>query len=130
MSRLIIGHVKIQVIYLSDADFDNSILFMEDIPEFFSPSAAANFFKWLGNKGFLQKLSGIIIGRLYEDIDFTEHSFAIKNVISDEFDMKDLPVLYDLNFGHTYPKFILPYGAYAEINCKTKSFAILESGVV
>ena len=133
--KLIGGHTGImeienELIALSAADFENSILFTEDIPEFFSPDAAANFFKWLGSNGFLQKLSGIIIGRLYENIDFTEHSFAIKNVISNEFNMKDLPVLYGLNFGHSYPKFILPYGAEAEINCETKSFAVLESGVI
>ncbi|RAS95091.1 hypothetical protein A6E27_25050 [Bacillus cereus] len=33
------------------------------------------------------------------------------------------------NIGHTEPKFILPYGAMAEIDCENGSFSILESGV-
>lgn len=39
-------------------------------------------------------------------------------------------ILNNLNFGHTEPKFCLPYGGLAEINCDEKSFSILESAVV
>ena len=46
-----------------------------------------------------------------------------------EHHLEDLPILYNLNFGHTEPKFILPYGAMAEIDCENVSFSILESGV-
>ena len=46
-----------------------------------------------------------------------------------EHNLEDLPILYNLNFGHTEPKFILPYGALAEIDCENASFSILESGV-
>jgi muramoyltetrapeptide carboxypeptidase LdcA involved in peptidoglycan recycling len=46
-----------------------------------------------------------------------------------ELDLNELPVLYNLNFGHTEPKFVLPYGALAEIDCKNCTFSILESGV-
>lgn len=35
-----------------------------------------------------------------------------------------------MNFGHTEPKFILPLGALAEINCNTESFTILENAVL
>ena len=46
-----------------------------------------------------------------------------------ELSLENLPVLYNLNFGHTEPKFVLPYGAMAEINCENKTFSILDSGV-
>lgn len=39
--------------------------------------------------------------------------------------MNDLPILYNLNFGHTEPKFIVPYGAMAEINCDLGTFSIV-----
>ena len=73
---------------------------------------------------------GIIIGKLKEKISFEEHGAVIKNIIGNEYGVKNLPVLYGLNFGHTSPMFILPYGAKAEINCESKSFTILESGVL
>ncbi|WP_242827184.1 hypothetical protein [Butyrivibrio hungatei] len=37
--------------------------------------------------------------------------------------------MYGLNFGHSSPMFILPYGARAEIDCEKKTFSVLESGV-
>ena len=46
-----------------------------------------------------------------------------------EYELTNLPILYNLNFGHTEPKFIIPYGALAEIDCENKAFSILESGV-
>lgn len=37
--------------------------------------------------------------------------------------------MLNMNFGHTAPMMILPYGAMAEINCDENKFSILESGV-
>lgn len=133
--RLIGGHTGIsgfekESITLTGDDFKDSILFIEDIPEFFTPDSITNFFKWLGYNGFLQKINGIIIGRICENNSFDKHSIEIKNVINGEFGLKNLPVLYGLNFGHSSPMFIIPYGAKAEINSENKSFVILESGVV
>lgn len=41
-----------------------------------------------------------------------------------------LPVIYGVNFGHSSPVCVLPYGAEAEINCEKVTFSILESGVL
>jgi len=132
--RLIGGHTGImevenEPIALSVTDFDGSILFVEDIPQFFSPSKLEEFLMWLGGKGFLQKLNGIIIGKLSENVSFAEHGAVVRNVVGNEFGLKTLPVLYGLNFGHTSPIFAIPYGAKAEINCDLQTFAILEAGV-
>ena len=133
--KLIGGHTGImwvenEPIALTADDYNESILFIEDIPEFFSPDNLKEFLKWLGENNFLQKLNGIVVGKLSEKIDFSEHGNVIKNIIGNEYGLKNLPVLYGLNFGHTSPIFILPYGAKAEINCEAVSFSILESGVL
>ncbi len=89
---------------------------------------------WLrnyGSQGILDVLAGIIIGRAQEKPDHQNmYDDTIVGVIRDEFGRNDLPVLSRLNFGHTDPMFILPYGAMAKINCDTKQFSILESGTV
>ena len=133
--NLIGGHtgmmwIENEPIALSINNYDKSILFIEDIPEFFSPMDLKKFINWLGENGFLQKLSGIIIGKLSEKISFNEHGMAIRSTIGNEYGLSDLPVLYGLNFGHTSPIFVIPYGAKAEINCELKTFSILESGVM
>jgi len=116
-------------IALSHADFENSIFFYEDIPEFFSPKQIEEVFTWLGNKGFLQKMNGIIIGKMCENGSFDQRGEVIRGVCKD-FGCSQLPIVYGLNFGHTAPMFVLPYGATAEINCEDMTFSILESGVV
>ena len=45
-------------------DFENSILFFEDIPEFCDEDYLADFFDLLGKKGYLQILNGVIIGKM------------------------------------------------------------------
>ena len=50
--------------------------------------------------------------------------FNIGNLIQ-----KDLPIMYNMNFGHTVPMMIIPYGALAEIDCNNK-FSILEPGAL
>lgn len=46
-----------------------------------------------------------------------------------ELGLADLPVLYNVNFGHTEPMCVLPYGVQAEIDCDNKRFSIWEAGV-
>lgn len=47
-----------------------------------------------------------------------------------EFDRTDLPVVTNMDYGHTVPQLILPYGVKAEINPQKKTVSLLESGVV
>jgi muramoyltetrapeptide carboxypeptidase LdcA involved in peptidoglycan recycling len=35
-----------------------------------------------------------------------------------------------MDFGHTDPMFVLPYGVRAQIDCQNHRFAILESAVL
>ncbi|PEZ05080.1 LD-carboxypeptidase [Bacillus sp. AFS018417] len=108
--------------------WNDSILFFETSEEKPEP----NFIKyWLRNyavQGILQKVNGIIFGKPLDEKYYDEYKEEIQKVMK-EFNLEDLPILYNLNFGHTEPKFILPYGAMAEINCDKKTFTILESGV-
>lgn len=133
--RLFGGHTGIMEvcgtqIELTADDFTDKILFIEDIPEFFSPADIGNFFRWLGNMGALQKLKGVIIGKLNQDITFDDHKSILQNVVNNEFGMNDLPILYGVHIGHSSPICILPYGVNAEIDCENAKFSILESGVI
>ncbi len=115
-------------IELTAEDFEQAILFVEDIPEFFDEASVQKFFSYLGEKGILQKINGIIIGKVNENRSFDERAKIIRRVISDDYSCL-IPVLYGLNFGHSSPMFVLSYGAMAKISCEKTTFSILESGV-
>ena len=51
-------------------------------------------------------------------------------MIAEEEGLTALPIVTRMDFGHTDPMFVLPYGALARIDCEARSFAILEPAVV
>ena len=108
-------------------DFDNSILFFEDIPDFCNEDYLADFFDLLGKNGYLQILNGVIIGKMKRPESFDTYAARIRSVVTDKYNCPELPIMSDLNFGHTSPICILPYGAEAELNMDKLQFSILES---
>lgn len=134
VGRLFGGHTGLMELentslQLSAEDFRGKILFIEDIPEFFSPQKLSEFLDWLGKIGALRGLNGIVIGKANEKTDFIEQKALIRQIISRKYGLLQLPVLYGLNFGHSSPMTLLPYGRMAEIDCETRRFSILENGV-
>ncbi len=113
-----------------EEDFKDSIFFFEDIPECCDVDYIKRFFDYLGKKGYLQLLNGIIIGKMPSPMSFEPYMNAIKEIISEKYGLPDLPVMCDMNFGHSSPIFILPYGAEAELDVDNLSFTITESGVI
>lgn len=132
--RLIGGHTGIlelegTCIALTAEEYEGAILFIEDIPEFYDEKGVRVFFEYLGQKGILQRLNGIILGKANENCSFSGRSQVIRQIVSEKYACS-LPIVYGLNFGHSSPMFVLPYGALAEINCEKQTFSILESGVL
>ncbi|MEH7332282.1 S66 peptidase family protein [Neobacillus drentensis] len=108
--------------------WNDSILFFETSEEKPEPHLMKYWLRNYAVQGILHKANGIIFGKPQDGKYYDEYKEVIHKVMK-EFNLEDLPILYNLNFGHTEPKFILPYGARAEINCDKKTFRILESGV-
>lgn len=87
--------------------------------------------KWMlrnyGVQGIYDKISGIIFGRArdYSDEEKEKLDKTIISVVNEEFGKTNLPIVTNMDFGHTDPQFILPLGFPAEINCKDKTFQLL-----
>ena len=85
-----------------------------------------------GMQGIFDKIAGLIIGR---PRDYTPEQkdqldkFTVE-VVGTEFGRKDLPIISNMDFGHTDPQFILPLGIKAEIDCNNKVFSLLEAPVM
>lgn len=111
-----------------ESHWQDSIIFFETSEEKPAPSLIRYWLRNYATQGILQQASGVIFAKPYDEKYYEDYKTEILTVMK-EFGLEDLPILYNLNFGHTEPKFILPYGAKAEINCDQKTFSILESGV-
>ena len=110
-----------------------AILFLET-----SEEAPPDFYfqRWLrnyGTQGILQVLNGVILGRPggnLPDEELEKYDAVLLSVVRDELGLKEMPILSQLDFGHTDPMFVIPYGIKAEIDCENTSLSFLESGTV
>lgn len=133
--RLMGGHTELRNLFTAGLaipadDFRGCILFLEDIVDCVKPPDLVDFLRWLGREGILQKIGGIILGKFNVFPENPGYNDAVVSVLSGEMGLTNLPVLAGLNFGHTSPMILLPFGAEAEINAEKRSFSILESGVI
>lgn len=110
-------------------DFDKAILFFETSEETPKPEYIRWWLRNYGASGILDRVNGIIFGKPKGEVFYEEYKEEILKVLK-EYNREDMPVLYNLSFGHCEPKFLIPYGAMAEINCEDISFSILESGCI
>jgi len=108
----------------------DSILFFETSEDKPDPAYFEYWLRNYGSQGIFDIAKGIILGKPYDNKYYEEYKRAVIKVIREELKLSELPILCNMNFGHTSPITILPYGAMAEIDCENKAFSILEPGVV
>ena len=78
--------------------------------------------------GIFDRINGVIIGRPESGVYYEEYKEVWRDILK-EAGREDLPVLYNLSFGHNEPKFIVPYGLKAKVDTEILTFEILESAV-
>lgn len=94
-------------------DLTNSILFIEDDYE----SNAVTFdrdLQSLIHQASFDKVKGIVIGRFQVASKMTDP--LIDQIIKSKKELKDLPVISGVDFGHTDPKITFPIGGEAQIS--------------
>jgi muramoyltetrapeptide carboxypeptidase LdcA involved in peptidoglycan recycling len=113
--------------------WQGAILFLETSEEAPPPSAVLYGLRCYAALGILSKLSGILFARPGGQVpvdQFEEYDQVLRQVVAEEEGLVDLPIITHMDFGHTDPMFVLPYGVQAEIDCDAQQFAILENTVV
>lgn len=112
--------------------WNGAILFIETSEDAPPPAMVRYCLRSFAAMGILRRLSGILFGRPGGQTPiekFDEYDQAILAVMSEE-GLSDLPIVTNMDFGHTDPVFVLPYGVRAEIDCERQLFSILGNAVV
>lgn len=113
--------------------WQDAILFLETSEDAPPPIAVKYYLRTYAALGILEKLSGILFGRPGGNIapeKFRDYDDVLREIVTEEAGLPDLPIITHMDFGHTEPMFVLPYGIQAEIDCDTQQFAITENAVV
>ena len=111
-----------------DDFWNNKILFLETSEEKPTPEQIKWMLRNYGMQGIFNKICALIIGRpmRYTKEEKEELKDNVLKVVKTEFNNNKLPIIMNMDFGHTDPQWILPLGIKAQIDCKTKSFKLIE----
>ena len=110
-----------------------AVLFLETSEEAPSTRDVTRWLRSYGVQGILQRVSAILFGRpgghQLSVADHQEYDNAVLNVVRDELGLAT-PIVAGMDFGHTDPFFVLPYGIRAQVDCDARRFSIVESAVL
>lgn len=123
-------HLSVQR-YLPAADqLNNTILFIETSEEMPSEGFVYRFIAALAELKLLKRFKAILMA--YPKAQFCDkqppegreiyiynQQNAVKNALKDY--GSNIPVVFNMNFGHTDPQMIIPSGGYVSVDCKNQT---------
>lgn len=101
-------------VFPSREEWQGKILFVETCEEKPSPALLRRELEALADAGVFAAVSGVIVGKPQDERYYDEYKDVFRSTIADP----ALPVLYNVNFGHAYPRTALPYGARARADAE------------
>ena len=113
--------------------WEGAVLFLETSEEMPPPDFLTRLLRIFAAMGILERLSAILIGRPggheLDPARFSDYDEAVLRVVSDEEGLTDLPIVTQMDFGHTDPMCVLPLGVQTEIDADRQKITILENAV-
>lgn len=112
--------------------WDGALLFLETSEEAPSTTLVKRWLRNYGSQGILQRAAGVLMGRPGGPVppgELERYDDALVEVVRDELGLTELPLVTQMDFGHTDPFFVVPYGVRAEVDPRERRFAVVESAV-
>ena len=93
-------------------DWKGRILLLETSEEKPSPDKYRNALEHLKQTGLFEAVSGLLVGKPMDETYAQEYRLLLTQVI----DRPDLPIVFNLNVGHSLPRCIIPFGINAVVD--------------
>ena len=112
-----------------EMETDGRILMLEDVGE--APYKVDRMLRTLQLAGRLDKITGVVLGTFTrrDDEDTSGEETTIKQVLTEYFGQRGIPVIYNFPVGHHECNITLPHGARYEINADRCELKLLENPV-
>ncbi len=106
----------------------DKVMLMEASEQMVSPIAMKQILRNYGTMEVFENISALLFGRWrgYTYQQRLEVERIIKKVVAEEFGRPDLPIIMNMDFGHTDPQMILPLGVRAEVDPSVPSLTLKE----
>lgn len=109
-------------IILENDEWNDKIFFIEPSEQKMSPEVLFSMLMEFKKRNIFKRIRGLIVGKSQDEAYYEEY----KKVYLEVFNDLDTPILYNVNFGHAFPRCIIPYGAKAVVDYDEKKIIIDE----
>ena len=110
--------------------WNGAIFFTETSEAVPPPDLVGRWLRNYGSQGILERICGVLLARsIRYSQQMTQQLYAEVRRVLAEFGRKDMPVIANMDFGHTSPQMVLPIGCRAIIDPERKRLSVLESAV-
>lgn len=106
-------------LFPSQRELEGALLFLETSEEKPTPDQFKKMLVTLKDYGLFDGINGLLIGKPQNEVFYDEYKDVIKDVVN-----RPIPILYNVNFGHSYPKILLQYGALAEVDYQNQRLTV------
>ena len=97
-------------------EWKEKILFIETCEEKPAPEQFKKEVAMLKEKGVFDVVGGVLVGKPQDEVYYEEYNDILVKVVNNP----DLPIVYNVNFGHATPRCVLQYGVMAKVDMKQK----------
>jgi len=104
-------------------DWQDKILFFETSEEQPNPTLYRKYLDELGKRGVLDVVKAVLVGKPQNEVYYQEYI----EILNDFAKIYNLPIMYNLNFGHAYPRNVIPYGILTEIDFDNLTVTLIEN---
>ena len=107
-------------------EWKDKILLLETSEEEITPDTLLYYLRNLGAQGILNVIKGIIVGKPSMEKYYDEYKEIYLKVMK-EFNLTNLPIMYNINVGHAFFTGIIPLGGIITVDYDNKKIFIAES---
>ena len=93
-------------------EWQGKILLLESSETKSAPEKYRQMVRALADYGIFDVVSGVLVGQPQDKAYYEEY----KQILLEEIQNADLPIVYNLNVGHSTPHCIVPFGVKAEVD--------------
>lgn len=93
-------------------EWRGKILLLESSEAKSTPEKYRKMVRALANYGIFDVVNGVWVGQPQDKVYYEEY----KDILLEEIKNADLPIVYNLNIGHSTPRCIIPFGIKAEVD--------------
>lgn len=104
-------------------ELSEMIIFLETSETKATPEQFESMIDVLIENEFITAVKMILFGKPQDEVFYSEY----RTILEQKNALRDIPIIYNFNFGHSYPRTLIPYGIQARFNCSTLKFEIIES---